>query len=355
MIDLLGPMLVPAVVACVAHFGWRAKISWKEALVQLGASSALVLVVFLAARYGSVSSIEHLNGRVSDKDSGTESCCHCESVCDSRDSKGSCTSSHTECDHSRDYWWSVKIDLGESDHEIEDGCNGDDDPPTWWSSARVGEPGSVEHSYTNYLLADPQSLFSHRTAKAEHLDVVPKWIPEIREKFRTDKVLAHGVAKPAWLEREVAELDAELGPSKQVDVIIYLTDSDDPEFAEAVEQRWVYGPKNALVVVLGISEGNMIAWARAVTFSKVEALKIEIRDGLPGTTLSAAMPKIRGWVDEHWDRTPMADYEYLMSAASPSGWWLFLVYFVAIASSVGIAIYFHHEDVFGDERWLAQQ
>lgn len=355
MIDLLGPMLVPAAIACVAHFGWRAKISWKEALVQLGVSSVLVLVVFLAARYASVSSVEHLNGRVSDKDSGTESCCHCRSVCDSRDSKGSCTSSHTSCDHSRDYWWSVKIDLGEHDHPIEDGCNGDDDPPTWWSSARLGEPGSVEHSYTNYLLADPESLFSHRTARKEDLDVVPKWIPEIREKFRTDKVITHGMPKPAWLEQQISEIDAELGPSKQVDVIVYLTTSDSPEFAEAVEQRWVYGPKNALVVVLGIADGT-IAWARAVTFSKVEQLKIEIRDELPGHALEpATIAKLAALVDEHWDRTPMADYEYLMSAASPSGWWLFLVYFVAVSSSVAIAIYFHHEDVFGDERWLAQQ
>lgn len=353
MIDLLGPMLVPAVVACVAHFGWRAKISWKEALVQLGASSLLVLLVFLGARYGSISSVEHLNGRVSDKDNGTESCCHCRDVCDSRDKKGDCTSSHEVCDHSRDYWWSVKIDLGDDDHKIEDDCNGDDDPPKWWSSARLGEPGSVEHSYRNYLLADPESLFSHHTAKKEYLDAVPKWIPEIHEKFRTDKVIAHGMPKPAWLEHAVAELDAELGHSKQLDVIVYLTASDNPEFAEAVEQKWVYGPKNALVVVLGIADGS-IAWARGVTFSKVEQLKIEIRDELPGRPLDpAAIAELRRMAEEHWDRTPMADYEYLMSAASPSGWWLFLVYFVAVASSIAIAIYFHHEDVFGDERWLA--
>ena len=47
----------------------------------------------------------------------------------------------------------------------------------------------------------------------------------------------------------------------------------------------------------------------------------------------------------------MSKYEYLASAAAPEGWRLAILYLFVIIVSVGLTMYMHANDVFGDERF----
>lgn len=347
---LLGLLLVPLVVTLVVFLTTNGRVTWREALLQLGIGIAVVTGAYEVAKWGALWDTEHLNGRITGKPSGTQGCCHCRSVCDARDKNGNCTASHQVCDHFHDYWWSLSTTVGTVAVES---CSGWDLPPSVWTNARVGEPASVDHGYTNYLKADPDSLFVHAAPAARAFaGRIPSY-PAIHGLYRLNHVLTDGVAVPeGWVEA-MSALNADVGGARQVDVTLLLTASADPSYAQAVESKWLYGPKNALTVVLGVPTNRTIAWVRVVTFSRVPALKVHLRDSLQGKALEDDVPAIIRASLSEFRRTPMADMEYLARAAVPPTPWLVGLYVLAFALSIGLSVYMTEHDVFQEDspRW----
>ncbi len=339
-------VLIPIAMLGGAFLLFKATISWKEFLLSMGVAMATLLIGWQIAKWGALQSNEHLNGRVTRKIEDTQSCCHCHDVCDARDKDGNCTRSHEECDHSRDYYWDLETSVGTI--KVED-CSGSDNPPDVWTRARVGEPASVGHSYSNYLLADPDSLFVRETME-KFASAIPEY-PEIYNLYQTSPVIGQGTAVPFGWQEAVREINADYGATNQVDVTVVLTNISDPTYAQALEAKWLYGPKNSLNIVMGL-HGDTIQWVRVVTFSRVEMLKVRLRDQLQ--TLKVNDPKvlqiIRNEVRTGFKRTAMAEFEYLARTAKPKGWYLFFLYLFEVIV-VGALIYvMHRNDVFGDER-----
>ena len=344
---LLGLFLIPLFVTVVAFFTTQGRVTWKEALLQLGVGCLVLAGAYELAKWGAMRDTEHLNGRITGKPSGTQSCCHCRTVCDSRDKKGNCTSSHEVCSHFHDYWWSLDTTVGSISVES---CSGWDSAPDVWTKARIGEPAVVDHSYDNYLKADPNSLFDRNAeALTRRFTGIPKY-PALYSEYKVDHVVADGQAVPAAWQDEMRELNADLGASNQVDVTMLLTSNPEPTYAQGVEAKWLYGPKNSITVVLGVSDNGTIGWARAVTFSRVSDLKVHLRDALQGKTLSDDVPAlIRPLIASEFKRTPMAQMEYLARAATPSTGWLVGLYILGLVLSIGLTVYMAENDVFGDE------
>lgn len=351
MTSIILLLCVPLLIGGASFLYFRDTISVKEFALQLLISVVLTVTGWMFARWQGMQSIEHWNGRIVAKDSGTESCCHCQMVCDKYDKDGNCSSHRKECEHGSDYWWSVDVSTGDT---LIDDCNSSTFAPDWWSKAYIGEPASVPRSYTNYLRADPESLL-RRQADPEDLATIPPF-PEVHGFYKVDKVVTHeGARAPLHWQAQLMELNAELGARKQVDVSLFLTTRADPEFAYAVAAAWLYGPKNALIVVIGTRDRSTIAWARVVTISDVEELAITLRDELPGRRLDdpELIQFIAEQVEAKFQRKPMADYEYLASAARPRGGWLIGLYVLVIAVSAGLTLLMHAKDVFADERLAA--
>lgn len=336
--------LIPIAIAAFGYWKHQRTITQAEFILQIIISCVVVGCGWYWAKWGAMDDVEHWNGRITQKKDGTESCCHCTTICDSRDSKGNCTSSHESCDHVIDYWWQLKLSTGD---KITDGCNGWGAAPKWWTEAKIGEPASAEHSYRNYLKADINSLFIHNTAHKKFLANVPDTIPQIHGKYKANKVIARGAWVPPSWETQLQEINADLGRIRQVDLLVYVTSSSDPTYADAVEEKWVYGPKNALIVVLGVPQGTTIEWARVVTISKVEALKVEVRELFQGKSITdpTLIPSLRDLVKEKFRRTPLEEFSYLASAATPHGWRLFVLIVGAILLSVGLTLWMDREHV----------
>jgi hypothetical protein len=177
--------------------------------------------------------------------------------------------------------------------------------------------------------------------------------PEVHDTYRVSKVVTDGVTAPKTWQQELERLNDELGGRKQIDVVFLLTKHKDPDaYASAVETAWLFGPKNALTVVLG-TDGTKITWARLVTLSRVELMKVETRDALEGLELNdpQIFSILRDQIARHWKRTSMAEFEYLASHASPSPLGTTLLFLIAICLSGGLVAYFHRNDVFGDEKY----
>jgi len=224
--------------------------------------------------------------------------------------------------------------------------------PAAWTNAKVGEPASVARRFTNYLLADPDSLM-HEGAHEEFLNQVPRF-PRIHGFYKVNKVVQHGVKVPAGWEKGLKEMNSDLGASKQVDVTLVVTKMTDQAFADAVEVKWMYGPKNSVIIVTG-SDGEKLTWVKVVSLSRVERLKIELRDQLKDWPLEKAdegVALIRKLVGLHFERTPMAEWEYLASAAKPSTGMLVFLYILALVGTGILGVVMHMNDVFGDERMM---
>lgn len=340
--NLLLLVAIPVVVSIVAFLLFE-EITWKEMLAQLGCCLVLLLISWQIAKWSGLSSTQILNGRITQKVAGTQSCCHCWTVCDARDKKGNCTSSHEECSHSQDYYWDLRTTVGTMPVEH---CSGQDEPPAAWTRAYVGEPASAEDSYTNYLKADPDSIFVHRKMSGF---IVPKY-PDVYGLYKIDHVLGLDVDVPPPLQSGLREINADLGSRNQVDVTMILTRDKRPELAQAIEAEWLYGPKNSVTIVAGV-EGASISWVRVVTLSRVEELKVQLRDKLQGMKLDdpAVLGEVRELVAREFKRTPMAEFEYLARTAEPHGWALAVLCFLQLAVSIGLSVLMHREDLFGEE------
>lgn len=329
----------------------RGRFTVNEFLLMQAITVVIAIGGYFLARHGSLQSIEHWNGRLTDKRSGSQKCCHCQNVCATcsesyTDSSGrsatrtvSCNC-HEECDHLfGDYWWKLDVSTGDT-ITVKDCASSQSDEPEEWTKAHIGEAASVAHYYTNYLKADPESLLRRRGNPL--VTQVPDF-PKIYGAYKTDKVIGLNVPVPAAWQEGLRELNATIGNEKQIDVAIILTNMSDPTFADAIEERWLYGPKNAFIVVMGVTE-DTITWARSVTLSHVEPLKIKVRNELPGMKLGdpAVITYLGEAVHQGFVRTPMAEYEYLASAATPSTGWLIALYLFHIAASIALALYFIH-------------
>lgn len=352
LLPLLG---IPLVIMVVAKVKWPEAFTVKEFFLLEAIMVVLMVAGFFTARWGAVQDTEKWNGRITSKDHGSESCCHCYEVCQTcTDSEGrsySCNCVEV-CPHIEDYWWAVSVSTG--DRILMRSCEPNrHNSPKAWDDAYVGEPASVEHLYTNYLLADPESVF-HQSADYDQAASAPTY-PGVHSHYKANQALNLGTRMPkAEWDMALRELNADLGAGKQVNIIVIATDGDDPRYADAVERQWIYGKKNDLIFVLG-TEGDRdtISWARVVTISRVESLKIKARDEMPGKKLSdveGTVGFIRDLTYNEFERTPMAEFEYLMSAAKPKPWMLWLLYIVAILGSVGGSAVMVIYDPFGDER-----
>lgn len=349
VMQLLGLLAIPLVVGALAWLFARDTITLGEFFVQLGLSVALILASWSWVRARSLEDVEHLNGRVVAKEAGSQACCHCHDECLERYFFGLCKRERRRCRHERDWYWRVEVAGAGT---LEDSCLRRPTRPSWWASIDEGDPAVIEHRYVNYLKADPDSLLRRRGVDPASAELRERWtippFPEVRDGVKVDRVVVVGdVEAPARWQAELDELNADLGPAREVDVTVVLGDADSPALALAVDAAWLSGPKNALIVVLGAPEGRgRVAWARVVSLSPNPALEIQLRERLRGLELDdpSLVPIIREEVEAGFERRPMAELHYLAGAASPRGWWLVGLYALALLSSLGLSYLFHRLD-----------
>ena len=361
--------IVPLFLAMLAVAGifkviYKNEYSWKEFAIVGCAMLCIAAGGVAIARHASMTDTELWNGRVTAKNHDSMSCCHCRTECDTctrttsdgRTETYSCNCREV-CNHTRDYYWSIDVSTGDtitidrcepSPHRV----------PQAWTDAKVGDPASVEHRYQNYLLADPESvLFQSATPSATLSDERAPRYPRVFAFHKADRFINHGTQArvPDW-DARLDALNADLGAGKQVNVIVIATTGTDPRYAETVQRDWLYGKKNDLIFVLGASDGETIQWARVVSISKVEMLKVRVQDELPGKKMTdpeGFFTYLNKLIMEDFERTPMADFEYLASAAKPSSTGVIILSVIGLLSAAGLSFVMVKKDVFGEEsyRW----
>ena len=146
------------------------------------------------------------------------------------------------------------------------------------------------------------------------------------------------------------EINADLGKKKQVNIIFVVVPTADSAYLHAIEEGWLGGKKNDLVVIFGVTQYPEISWVRVMSWSRAEELKIALRDRLQEIGSLEKRDEIilttKELTDKLFVRTKMAEFEYLMAGVRPPAWALITILVLGTLVSVGLTIYFYRKDPF---------
>ena len=343
---LLFLLLIPALVAVAGYFLGKGKITVKEFLVQFGVVALLMISGYFFGRCGAMSDTEIWNGRIAEKHRGTHSCCHsyqcnCRQECSGTGKNKSCSTVCDTCyEHNRDLYWSASTTNGEA--AFLDRCNRpSSSAPNRWVTIKVGEPTAMEHRFTNYIKGAPGSILKKKGLVDKYRKHIPNY-PRVYDHYRVNRF----IGGDASLNAKLSELNADLGKKKQVNIIIVVTRAGDRGFLHALEEAWLGGKKNDLVVLVGIS-GSDISWAGVMSWTKAEEMKLAIRDRVEELKKFDGLKVlgiVRQEVASKFVRRPMADFEYLSSSIEPPFWMLCVLFALGLVVSGGLQYWFWKED-----------
>lgn len=360
---LLALLAIPLLIGIIGMAFSKGLLTPKELLVQ----EAVLLVLICGAygisygitRYSVLSDTEIWGGRIADKGHGTQGCCHsypcnCHPVsC----GKGCTTTVCSTCYlHSHDEWWNATT----TNQEVvfSDGCNSPgSSPPARWNQIVIGEPTAVEHSFDNYVKANPGSILRRSGAAQKFVGKLPVY-PQVFDYYRVKSFLFVGVKADAAMQKDLNarlnEINANLGARKQVNIVVVVAANADPMYAEGVSENWVGGKKNDVVVVIGAAAFPKMDFVQVLSWTKSEEMKLAIRDRIMNFSGSVfdghkVLGIVSDEVNRKFARREWRDFEYLVDSIEPPTWALVLVFILGLGASIALTIYFWREDPFGNE------
>jgi len=355
---LLILLAIPLLVAAVGFFLSKGKLNWLEALVQAAAGMLLMGGGYMAARYVKTTDVEIWNGRIASKDFGEQGCCHsyscnCIPVCSS-DGKGN-TSCHDVCStcyrHSHDLYWSAKTTNGEV--VVNDTCNPPSSfPPEEWKRISIGDPTAIEHMYINYIKGLPGKFFRRPWLVDKYRSKLPAY-PRVHghsvNRFLMT-VLGESIPDVTNLEKRLAELNADLGRVRQVNIIVVVTGEKSSEYVDALAEAWLGGKKNDLIVVVGVPTFPNIEWVKVISWTDVR----EVRDGIEQRVARMGdfngdrlLSIVRDEAGSKFQRRHMGDFRYLLKEIEPPMWAFLLLATLGLLVSGGLQAWFWSRNPFG--------
>ncbi|MBI5004205.1 hypothetical protein HZC00_03870 [Candidatus Kaiserbacteria bacterium] len=340
---------------------WGTEINLTEMAINIIVICLLSLGVWELGKYGQVADTEIWNGAVTRKDRThgyyvTSYSCNCRQTCSGSGKNRTCTQTCDTCyqDHYTVAWTADttvgNVTFQKLDRSYRSVYQTPD--PEVYTRCKVGEPAAIEHGYTNYIQAVPQSLFSG-DKEAVSTWALPTY-PRVYDFYRIRRVLNIDtkIANVAIDEINNALNAAlkDLGQEKQVNVIVILTETDDPAYRYSVEKKWIGGKKNDVVVFVGL-DGDVITWADTMTWALNkgnELFHVKLRDAVKGLkTLDPKtfVPSVISTIEQHYDRPEMKQFEYLKEEIKPPLWVMVLAIAIATLGSIGLSQVFRVYEV----------
>ena len=366
---LIWILLFPLAWPFIAQRIWHTKITYAEMAIQIVSVVVITSIVWIIGSWSATLDTEVWNGKVVSKSRDHGSYvrsydCNCSQSCSGSGSSRTCTTTCQTCyeDHYTVKWW-AKTTVGNVTFDSKDSTSRSvylSPDPKSYKMCYVGEPASIEHTYTNYVQAAPESLFHSNEALAKQFagQIPPK--PRVYNLYKYTRVLNYGVLDKKQQKLFEEMLDTALitmGHTKQVNIIVILTKIKDQNFRYAVENAWEGGEKNDVVVFIGANDDKTVAWADVMTWalnSGNEQLQVDLRNAIlelptiDATTVGQAIIQL---VNEEYVRPKMKDYEYLKDASTPPMWAIIIALIVAFGGSLGLTWFFYtHEVEFGNGR-----
>lgn len=352
-------LLLPLLIGLGGHLLFRARVTAKELLVQEGALLLVICIGYGIALSDRASDVEHWNGRIANKWRATTGCCHsypCRCVTTCTGGKNSTCSTHCQTCYLHSWDQAFYARTTNDETVFSDTCNSPGSaPPARWVEIVPGEPTSVEHSFTNYVKANAETIMRRTGALERWAGTIPEY-PKVYDYYRADHFIVVGLPdlpRRAALNEQLAQVNAEQGRRREVNAIVIVAKAGDPSYAEAIREAWLGGKKNDLIVVVGAASFPQLDWVSVVSWSEREDMKLAIRDRIMGygTFNGSAIVEVvrqeiaKGFVRKRWE-----DFDYLKATVEPSNAAKWVLGIIGVLLSIGMTVLFHQVDAFGEER-----
>lgn len=357
---LLILLAFPLAWPFIAKRIWHTSINWTEMTIQIVGVTIITVVTWQLGIYGKTLDTEIWNGYVTKKE--VNDGWYQTSYCCATDKDGNCTRTCYTDHYTRSYdgystagdWTFDSIDTTSRSRR------NSFPPPRSYTNCVIGEPASREQTYTNFVQAVPESLFHDESKLAEqYVGQVPSY-PRVHSFYKINRVLSVGSKIPGdqinSMNNAFNIALKTLGAQKQVNIIVILTEIDDPTYRYAVENAWLGGEKNDVVLFVGLDD-NKITWVDVMTWALNkgnELFHVKLRDSVKGMETfdpDKVVAATTSMVMNHYDRPQMKDFEYLEEAIDPPTWVILLAVFFAVGGSLILTFVFHKyeiEDFIGD-------
>lgn len=373
---LLLLLAFPLIWPFIAKKIWSDEISWAEVGINFAGVALLVSGVWFAGSYGSITDTEIWNGSVVAKQREHDKYvrsyqCNCRSYsCGTSKSPRTCTTCSTCYEDHYTATWTATLNFGGAPYRLvldhydttsRRRRNNKPDPSIYLNCA-VGQPASIEQTYTNYVQAVPDSLFNNQMDDQVYADKIPEY-PRVYGKYKINRVLTVDSNVPSHLLTALNERLNEnlktLGPQKQANIIVIVTGIKDAGYRYAVENAWVGGKKNDIVVFLGMDETQML-WAGVMTFALNkgnELFQVTLRDRLNNFAKTNEFEPnevadiISKTAFELFDRISMEEFQYLEDQIQPPTWVIILAVFLSIGGSIGLSFVMRRVEIGHSRRY----
>lgn len=340
---LLAAIALPLILKMV-----KKDTEWQIVGILAAVFLGISLIGFFTGKAGKTMDVEIWNGEVTGKAQEQVSCehsysCNCKQVtsCTGSGSSRSCSTS-TSCDtcyeHSHDYDWVVKSNVGNKNISRVD-RQGVHTPPRW-ASVQIGEPFSRENIHTNYVKAVPDSIFhaSDKMIATQFASMIPAYPKQIYDYYRINRALTVGVPVPdlqQWSD-DISRILKQLGPQKQANVIVVFVKTADTNYEYALRAAWLGAKKNDIVVIIGTTDYPKIDFVRILSWTDKEIFKVELRDAiqeLETIDREKIIYAIFTYTLRDFKRKSMKDFEYLSNEIDPPNWVIVLVFIVMLVAT----------------------
>lgn len=198
----------------------------------------------------------------------------------------------------------------------------------------ITEPVHLTKSVVNRLKA-AQSVFNFAKVPDEVKPLLFSY-PESESVFVSNRVM--GTARNTITRKLWDSVNARLGPTKKVNLIICGFDSSDHTLAEFQRSLWIGGKKNDLVLCYGKG------WSKCFGWSDSDILKRDLEEILRKKTPSdKTLPQIEKAVAEGYDKTDWHKFDHLSIEPNSSTWVWFWA--LTILSQGALWFFFHTNQI----------
>jgi hypothetical protein len=361
--------MIPLFLMIAGHFMYPNRITLPEIIAGALVSLVLSFGMYQVGRYAEMADTELWNGEITGTTKVLDEynrpySCNCRTT---KIGNTTSTTCQTCYDTGTDMFWDAQSNIGSFriDHvdcssTRESTCLARHPDPQRWADIRKGDPVSKTNSYLNYVKAANFGLFNSgepvqgEQSKAPDLD----YPITVYDHYRVDRVLTDGIDIPggaaAW-NAELSEILKTLGPEKQANMVVVLTDAGNPSYGEMLLTQWQGAKKNDIVIVAGFPRGSMAdgpEWVFIHSWAKFDIFNVTLRDALLDNpdwwgSADAFFPEVQQVVLDHFERRPMEEFEYLANEIEPSTGAVIFMAIMSIMAAGGMLYAFHEHDLFG--------
>ena len=339
-------LIIPIVIALCFFLVGGKKVTWKEFLIQCGVQFIIVGISILCIYFSNVTDTEIWNGYVTDKKQVKVGCRHSyRCMCVTMSCGKDCTTTvcQTCYDHDHDFDWEVYTNI-EHTYDIDTlDSQGLKEPPRW-TNVVIGEPISIKKKFENFIKASSDTLFRKKELTNEYTNLIPQYPDNIYDYYRLDRVLMVGtnISNVREWNKNLSELNGQLGKTKEANIILIFTNLPD-KYLYSLEQRWLGGKKNDIIIITGLEDNN-ITWVGVIAWCKDNIVKVKLRDDLlelKELNQVKFLEIVKADVSTYYERQSFEEYRYLITSITPSfGEWLTaMIIGSLIAFGIGVYLY----------------